>query len=100
MLLSTNSDHMRQVDCAASAPAPAALAVQTHKAEPREGLRYLNAAEYSDWDRLVEVSHQGSIFCRSWWLKAVEDQVCVLGYFEKDRLVAGIPLHFEKILGM
>lgn len=63
-------------------------------------LRYLSANEYSVWDDLVEASAQGSIFCHSWWLEAVGGDVRVLGYFEKGRLVAGIPLYFQKRWGL
>jgi len=37
--------------------------------EQSQGLRYLSADEYRQWDELVEASPQGSLFCRSWWLK-------------------------------
>ena len=62
-------------------------------------LRYLTPDEYPLWDALVEVSPQGSVFCRSWWLKATAGDVRVLGYFNNENLVAGIPLYFEKRLG-
>ena len=59
-------------------------------------LRFLNDDELSLWDALVEASPQGSVFCYSWWLKAISKDVKVLGYFHKDRLAAGIPLYFKK----
>jgi Acetyltransferase (GNAT) domain len=62
------------------------------------GLRYLTEQEFPLWDALVLASPQGSVFCRSWWLRAV-GAVRVLGYFEKGGLIAGIPLYFEKRLG-
>jgi CelD/BcsL family acetyltransferase involved in cellulose biosynthesis len=63
-------------------------------------LRYLAADEYSAWDVLVEISPQGSVFCKTWWLRAVSPDIRVLGYFESGRLVAGIPLYFERRLGL
>jgi Acetyltransferase (GNAT) domain len=62
-------------------------------------LRYLEPGEHSQWDSLVESSPQGSIFCRSWWLKAV-GEARVLGYFGGDEVQAGIPLIFEKRFGI
>lgn len=63
-------------------------------------LRYLTTEEYPLWDSLVEMSPQGSVFCRSWWIRASDPEAGVLGYFEGGRLVAGIPMHFEKRLGV
>jgi len=61
--------------------------------------RYLEPAEYPMWDEFVESSPQSSVFCRSWWLDAV-GEFRILGYFESDRLIAGIPLYFERRLGV
>jgi len=65
-----------------------------------EGLRYLSGEEYRQWEELVESSPQGSLFCRSWWLKVVAPDARVLGYFDRGRLIAGIPLFFKKRLGV
>ena len=62
-------------------------------------LRYLAFHEYPAWDALVELSSQGSLFCQSWYLNAVGGRNRILGYFENGRLVAGIPLHYERRLG-
>ncbi len=64
------------------------------------GLRYLTDNELPVWDALVDVSPQGSLFCKSWWLKAISDEIRVLGYFESGRLIAGIPLYFERRMGL
>jgi len=46
-----------------------------------------------EWDRFVDESPQGSIFCRSWWLKAVAPQrFTILALRKGDRIVAGIPM--------
>lgn len=62
-------------------------------------VRYLEPNEYARWDELVQDSPQSSIFCRSWWLDAV-GEFRILGYFEDDELVAGIPLFFETRFGV
>ena len=69
------------------------------RADERFTLRYLEECEYPLWDALVEVSPQGSVFCRSWWLKAVGN-ARVLACFSGKQIVAGIPLHFERHLGI
>jgi Acetyltransferase (GNAT) domain len=69
-------------------------------AQRESGFRYLLTTEYPLWDSLVDVSPQGSVFCRSWWLNALGDSVRVLGYFRDGRLVAGIPLYFERRMGI
>jgi len=47
----------------------------------------------SEWDRFVDDSPQGTIFCRSWWLEAVcpkEFEILILR--KAGRIVAGMPL--------
>jgi hypothetical protein len=63
-------------------------------------LRYLTNPELQNWDSLVERSPQGTVFCYSWWLNAIGGDVRVLGCFDKERLVAGIPLYFVKRFGI
>src|SRR2546426_141404 len=65
-----------------------------------EMLRYLSDDERRLWDELVEASPQGSLFCRSWWLKVAAADIRVLGYFDRGRLVAGLPLFFRKQWGI
>ena len=74
--------------------------VDSSPVEQSEGLRYLSLEEHPRWDELVEASPQGSLFCRSWWLKAVAPEARILGYFDRGRLIAGIPLSFKKRLGV
>jgi len=62
-------------------------------------LRCLEPSEYPLWDALVDVSPQGSVFCRSWWLSAVGD-IRVLACFSGDQIIAGIPLYFERHFGI
>ena len=48
---------------------------------------------FSEWDRFVDDSPQGCIFCRSWWLKAVcPNGFEILTLRKAGRIVAGIPL--------
>ena len=70
------------------------------RTQKESSLRYLSSTEYALWDSLVDVSPQGSVFCRSWWLTALGNSVRVLGLFSNGRLVAGIPLYFERRLGI
>ena len=56
--------------------------------------------EYPLWDDLVEPSPWGTVCPYSWWLKAVCGDVCVLGYFGKGRLVAGLPIYMESRFGV
>ncbi|MCU1285424.1 MAG: family N-acetyltransferase [Acidobacteriales bacterium] len=58
-------------------------------------LRFLERDEYPLWDALVQTSPQGAIFCRSWWLEAVGN-VKIMGCFSAGKLIAGIPLYFER----
>lgn len=64
------------------------------------GLAMLTPEELPLWDALVEESPQGSVFTRRWWLTATCGEVRVLGYFEPGKLIAGIPLYYERHLGM
>jgi len=46
-----------------------------------------------EWDRFVDESPQGCIFCRSWWLKAVcPNGFQVLTLRRGGRIIAGMPL--------
>jgi hypothetical protein len=65
-----------------------------------EALRYLSEEERQFWDDLVEASPQGSLFCRSWWLKVTGPDTRILGYFDAGRLIAGIPLFFKRRFGV
>ncbi|MBN1153674.1 methicillin resistance protein [candidate division KSB1 bacterium] len=52
-----------------------------------------------EWDRFVDESPQGSIFCRSWWLRSVCTQGFQIFIFRQHgRILAGMPLpiyHFR-----
>lgn len=70
-----------------------------HNAEQTLTFRYLQPSDYPAWDGLVDLSPQGSVFCRSWWLEAIGN-VRILACFSGDTIIAGIPLYFEKHFGL
>jgi hypothetical protein len=72
----------------------------TIELQPRQCLRYLRPEEYPLWEALVEVSPQGNVFCRSWYLNALRGDVRVLAYITGNHLIAGIPLYFQHWLGL
>jgi Acetyltransferase (GNAT) domain len=78
---------------------PSLKVLPRSSAEENFTLRYLEPSEYYLWDELVDVSPQGSVFCRSWWLSAVGD-VRVLACFSGKQIVAGMPLYFERHYGI
>ncbi len=55
-------------------------------------VRLLNENEYSLWDNLVDESSRGTLFHKSFWLKASGRKIVIYGYFKKGELYAGIPL--------
>ncbi len=63
-------------------------------------LRELTADQLGEWDDLVQRSPQGSVFCQSWWLEATCGTPRVLGLFDGDRLVAGLPLYYKSKFGV
>ena len=49
-----------------------------------------------DWDRFVDESPQGSIFCRSWWLKTVcPKNFKIFTVVKAGKILAGIPLQIS-----
>jgi hypothetical protein len=81
-------------------PVPVEQLEDSTRLKQRDELRFLSVEEHRRWDELVEASPQGSLFCRSWWLNVVAPDARVLGYFDRGRLIAGIPLFFKKRLGI
>jgi hypothetical protein len=63
-------------------------------------LRYLARVDLAAWEALVDVSPQGSVFSRSWWLGALGGEVKILGCFKAGKLLAGIPLYFDSRFGI
>jgi len=80
-----------------AAAASAAPATSSKAATVCEVIRPGEAAEA--WDRFVDQSPQGCIFCRSWWLEAVcGDSFGVLAVRRGGETVAGMPLAFSRRL--
>ncbi len=74
--------------------------VRLTKSPMKDGLSILTLDQLPEWDALVQASPQCSVFCMSWWLKAACDEVRVLGLFDSGRLIAGIPLHYVRRMGL
>lgn len=55
-------------------------------------VRYLADEEYGLWDSFVEESVQGSIFNKSYWLKAVCNEFKILVCEENNKIIGGIVL--------
>ncbi|MFP4058073.1 MAG: GNAT family N-acetyltransferase [Candidatus Brocadiia bacterium] len=56
-----------------------------------------------EWDAFVDRSPQGSVFCRSWWLRAVcseGDELRILVLRRGGDIAAGIPLPSYRKLGL
>lgn len=61
----------------------------------------LDADAYPLWDKLVATSPQRSIFAERWWMDIVtRGQVRLLGCFEDNTLVAGMPIWPCSTLGV
>lgn len=66
----------------------------------KSGLALVAPEEFPAWDALVEESEQCSVFNKSWWLQATCGEARVLGYYEPGRMVAGIPLYYQRRFGL
>lgn len=72
--------------------------MEEHNSYEKKILRHSDSLE--EWDRFVDDSPQGCIFCRSWWLKAVCPNGFEILTLRKDnRIVAGMPLPSYRKLG-
>jgi len=57
--------------------------------------------DLGEWDRFVDGSPQGCIFCRSWWLEAVAPgQFEILVVRRGGRIAAGMPLFYHRKWGL
>ncbi|NOR87085.1 MAG: peptidoglycan bridge formation glycyltransferase FemA/FemB family protein, partial [Bacteroidales bacterium] len=58
---------------------------------------HLNPDQFKSWDQFVDESPQGDIFCYSWWLDTItKSNFKIFAIFDKEEIVAGIPLAFDK----
>jgi hypothetical protein len=94
-----NAQNLSSIEVASPAPAKPALLSVVPETKGTV-LRFLSPQEYAQWDALVDISPQGSVFCRSWWIAAACGEIRILGYFENGSLIAGIPLYFRKRYGI
>jgi len=59
---------------------------------PKPTVRKLEATEYDDWDKFIAQSPQGTLFHKSYWLKASGREFRIYGYFKGEELLAGLPV--------
>jgi len=55
-------------------------------------VRSLKVDEYEKWDNFVDESPQGTVFHKSYWLKASGKRFKIYGCFKGGNLVAGFPI--------
>lgn len=87
-----------------SAPEPAAVStpknrcLQAHMSEaPFSALTLQPEDDLGAWDRFVEISPQGTVFCQSFWLKATAGSEFSILTIQRDgQIVAGIPLPYSR----
>lgn len=57
----------------------------------------IDAGQYDQWNRFVDLSPQGDVFCYSWWLDAVtKSRFKIFVIKDKDEIVAGMPLAYDR----
>jgi len=59
---------------------------------PKLTVRKLETTEYDNWDKFVASSPQGTLFHKSYWLRASGRDFRIYGYFKGEELFAGLPL--------
>lgn len=61
-------------------------------------IRLLQPEEYAAWDKLQELSSQGSLYSKTIWLEAIAKayklKYCVYGCYKKNQLVGGVGLFY------
>jgi len=62
-------------------------------------IRTLTEDEFSLWDELVDGASNGTIFHKTFWLKASGREFVIYGYFKGGELFAGIPLTYHRKWG-
>lgn len=57
----------------------------------------LNKEDYGEWNKFVDTSPQGDVFCYSWWLNSVtKSNFEIYTIIDKNKILAGIPLAYDK----
>lgn len=54
--------------------------------------KILNSNKHEEWDKFVADSSQGTLFHKSYWLRASGQEFRIYGYFKGDELFAGLPI--------
>lgn len=55
------------------------------------------AMDLSEWDQFVGISPQGSIFCRSWWLRSVcDEQFTIYVARQNSKIIGGMVLPIQQ----
>ena len=69
---------------------------------PKFESRILTENEYPLWDRFVDNSPQGTVFHKSYWIKATniykEFKIKIIGVFNDNELVGGCAFHVKNLL--
>lgn len=55
-------------------------------------VRYLKEDEYNKWDEFVDISPQGNIFSKTYWLSAISEEYKILICEENNKILGGICL--------
>jgi len=63
-------------------------------------VRCLNEVEHGQWDDFVDDSSQGTVFHKSYWLKASGEKFKIYGCFKKENLVGGLPIICKSKFGI
>ena len=59
-------------------------------------IRFLEKENFSDWNKFVEQSQQGTIYSSTYWLDAFEKPFKILGCYENKKLIGGIAFFTEE----
>jgi len=68
-------------------------------------LKLLESGQYQEYDNLVDMSPEGTIFHKTWWLNTFKEtcnnsyNVNFYGFFENGKLIAGMPVPIHKKFG-
>jgi len=56
----------------------------------------LEPDQYDQWNRFVDNSPQGDVFCYSWWLDAItRSNFKIIAYIKNGEILAGMPLAYD-----
>jgi lipid II:glycine glycyltransferase (peptidoglycan interpeptide bridge formation enzyme) len=66
----------------------------------KSNLRILRKEEYDYWDEFVFKSENGSVFNSSFFLECFSQNFKILGYFRKNKLIAGTGFFIKKKFGI